>query len=1004
MQSKNPYLQFTHNRAIKALSRIKHETWRRIATLEVEATTPSATHSGIDTAQRMALSGATIGQTWGKLYDQRWCKVAVPPTSENRESRKYLEWRDQAEATLYVDGVPYYGFDVAHRRVALPNDARSLWVESICVQSAIWHPEATGLSDEGSVFGGAFHTERNDEAWNAYHDLKCLIDLISVENPDSKSGSDKANFFTCPPKQRQLLRALDELCDAYEVSGLTALRDKAQNIYRQFRCSGPALHATLTGHAHIDLVWLWPERVGEAKATHTFATATRLMSLYPEFRFAYSQPASYAAVERREPKLFETVKQKIAEGQWQATGALYVESDTQLPCGEALARSFVIGQDEFARIRGQRSSVLWLPDVFGYSACLPQLMLLSGVPNFFTTKLTWNLINRFPHSSFIWRGNDGSEVLAHVTQGCGYNNSADTGELRGAANAHTQSDVHREMLHPTGYGDGGGGPTEEMCERVRRLSALSEMPSMSWGHPEEFFERLAPLKDKLPVHYGECYLERHRGTYTTHGKVKAAFRAMEAALQTREAVAVVTEESPDLNPPWKRMIFAQFHDYIPGSSVPDVYNEGVPEMCEQTSTLLADSSRRLNKSVGESCVFNPTPLKRLVRHQDKILSLPPLSGVPTDHAVIENLIPVSGNESHLTNGRTTIRINPNGDLDHLAFHQAEVPMPPQNGKLVLYPDRPNSFDPWDIDRHTLSLGQPLSSKAEISADIGPNGVEGAISIQRKIGEASSIEIRYGLLAGADYVLIDIHIDWEESETLLKLHFETGFAGLNVRCGAPFGSLLRPQQPVSPQAGAMWEMPASRYVIAVNDAGDKGMAVISENKYGFSARNGNIGVSLLRSPKMTGFEAHQGVYPENLLRNRQHSIYSDLGPHHIRLALAPYSISAPRESHPTALADTLFAPIIPYLGTPVSAPGWQGLKGGDTLIPSWALPANSAGAWILRLHETAGAQGIAGLQLAPGWEAQKVDLLEQPLEPPANQGILAYRPYEIISLRMRPETH
>ena len=278
--------------------------------------------------------------------------------------------------------------------------------------------------------------------------------------------------------------------NAFDVGGVPGLSKSLKEAYKKFAGQSDRIRAVLTGHAHIDLVWLWPERCSEYKATHTFSTMNRLMDIYPEFVFGYSQPASYRAVGRISPRLMGQVKKRIARGSWEPVGATEVESDTLMACGEALARSFILGQKGFERLQGKPSRVLWLPDVFGYCGSLPQIMRQTGVDYFFTTKLTWSNINRFPYSSFIWRGIDGSEVLVHVTQENSYNQNVSPEELRRGARAYRQSDVHDEYLSPTGYGDGGGGVTEEMCERARRVKTLAGMPETAWGRVDKFFDKL----------------------------------------------------------------------------------------------------------------------------------------------------------------------------------------------------------------------------------------------------------------------------------------------------------------------------------------------------------------------------------------------------------------------------------------------------------------------------------------------------------------------------------
>ena len=470
----SPFPQLVPNRVESVLRRVCELVWHDPVPLPVTAVTATPAHRGLTEAVRAPRRPVRPGTVWGRLYDQRWFHLGLPAAPG--QAPRHLEWRDQGEATLWIGGTPYYGFDVAHRRVALPADAREAWVEGYCCQSAIWHPDATGLSPQGSVFGGAFLGWRDDAAWDAVQDLQALFDLmlhLRVQQTPAPPAALSRFGLQAPldlaaPVHRRLLHLLTEAADAFDTQGLSGLRPRLADALDEMRDRRARVRAVLTGHAHIDLVWLWPERMGEAKAVHIFATVNRLMDLYPEFRFAYSQPASYRAVERRAPRLSVAVNRRLKTGQWQATGALDVESDTLLPCGEALTRSFLLGQAEFRRMRGAPARLLWLPDVFGYSGCLPQLMRLAGVEWFFTTKLTWNAINRFPHSSFVWRGTDGSEVLAYVTQNAGYNNRLEHDELDANARGHVQADVHPEFLHPTGDGDGGGGPTEEMCERARR--------------------------------------------------------------------------------------------------------------------------------------------------------------------------------------------------------------------------------------------------------------------------------------------------------------------------------------------------------------------------------------------------------------------------------------------------------------------------------------------------------------------------------------------------------
>jgi alpha-mannosidase len=741
--------------------------------------------------------------------------------------------------------------------------------------------------------------------------------------------------------------------------------------------------------------------MGEAKAVHTFSTVNRLMATYPEFRFAYSQPASYEAVGRRAPALLDATRRRMKSGQWEATGVLHVESDTLLACGEALARSFTLGQAWFQAERGEPAKLTWLPDVFGYAGCLPQLIRLAGAEWFFTTKMTWNAINRFPHSSFIWRGNDGSEVVAHVTQGVGYNNDVRLAQLRQNADGHRQADVHPELLHPSGFGDGGGGPTAEMLERARRIGALHETPAVAWGQPEAFFARLARRRRDLPVWQGECYLEYHRGTFTSHGDLKAAFRGLERALQAREAVAVVRGRAPDLGAVWRRLVFAQFHDYIPGSSVPEVYAEGGAELRELAAKQLAAAGEELTGKRGAPAWFNtlPVPWRGWVkdaRDQACWLELPPLSGGAGDGAKVPPPVRASGRR--LRNERVEAVIGVDGGLASLVVDGRQVELMPGAGVPHVGPDRPAHYDAWDIDRQALDLLRPWPGRPRVKLG-SVTEAEAVVEVTWPRREKSSLVTRYRLEAGASCLRIEVEADWQEAETLLRLPFATGYHGQLARYGSPFGSTLRSAHTGATTADAQWEVPGSRWAAISHDGERDGLWLATEAKYGFSARDGILAVTLLRSPRMTGFEAKGIASPRVLVREPSASAYSDQGRALIRLAVGRHDATAPRDEQPAVLTETLFTPPLAYSGEAVAAPaGYAGLDGGPTLVPVWAVPVDGEGRWILRLHEVAGQAGEARLPLAKGWRTRPVDLLQRPLGRRFGRtGTFAYRPYQIISL-------
>jgi alpha-mannosidase len=1006
MLPENPFLQLTLPRVSRALSRIQSLIWTEIAPVSCLFGGAQAAPVPWELARKLAYKPVRLPFRWGQLFDQGWFQLEIPKVKA--KGPVYLHWEDQGEGTLYLDGVPFYGFDVAHRYCALPEKVDKVYIESLCLQSAIWHPAATGLDPKGSKLGNAALFTRDELAWEAWHDLQMLFEIALEEA--------KANFPAVPPKlggvgyqqpvdivsplYRRLLRALDDAVNALDVGGLPAIRKSLKLAYKKFEGQADRIRAVLTGHAHIDLVWLWPERTGEYKATHTFSTMNRMMDLYPEFVFGYSQPASYDAVKRISPKLMDRVQRRIKSGKWEALGATEVESDTLMACGEALARSFLLGQKGFTRLQGKPSRVLWIPDVFGYCGSLPQIMRQTGVDYFFTTKLTWSNINLFPYSSFIWRGIDGSEVLVHVTQENGYNQAVTPEEIRRGARAYRQSDVHDEYLAPTGYGDGGGGVTEEMCERARRLKSLAGMPEVGWGRVDEFFDKLNQVRGKLPSWQGELYLEYHRGVLTTHGDLKARFRECERALQVWEAARCATGGGELDDRPWRRLVFAQFHDYIPGSSIWEVYEEGLAELAEISANAVESAANELGKGKSPA-LFNPLPVERihLLEDNSKAVRLAPLSGMPlADLLALEPAKPVQATAKKIESDSVKATFDAKGRIASLAFGKNEIALRAPLAELTIFPDYPHNFEAWEIDRQSLSLGRAVESLAEASV-LSEGGLQGAVEFRRKLSEKSSVIVRYRLDAFQPVLHLEYDIDWHEEQALLKAVFPTAYTGRTARFGAPFGSVQRGQQAGPSRDEAMFEGAASRWAIVGDDSDTEGLGVITEAKYGFSCRDGELGVSLLRSPRVTGEDpGHSRLFPASLRRGKGRASCSDQGRHLIRLALCFHSPQNSRENLAPTLADSLFTPPISYTGAAVSA-GLLGLDGLESLVPTWAKPAVGGQGWILRLHETMGRRGKVRLRLADGLKAYKTDLSEQVKATKPIRDVMV-KPYELISLQIR----
>jgi alpha-mannosidase len=1021
--------QLIRQRVSRMVREVEALCWRRSEELAVRGGPVNAEMLPLARGRRQGMKKVVSGETFGPPrggWQQRWFRVDVPAPRPGEKGRRHLEWDCQGETTVYFRDEPWHGLDLAHRTCPLPDEGATLWLDCSTWQTGIWvgRPDREVISPHGLRFERCRLRLRDPLAWDVRWDLDALVQLLGLLY-DREGIAGPAVFGhqpaleACSPLLRLLLRGLDEACDAFVSGALPALRDSLQALSRRLPAEVWQPVASLCGHAHLDLVWLWPEIATERKAIHSFATQLRLLERYPEMIFVQSQPALYRAVERLAPSMNAAIRRRIRQGRWEAMGAFEVEPDTNLPSGEALVRSLLSGQRKLRQLAGRPSPVCWIPDVFGYANCLPQILRLGGVKFFYTTKMTWSAVTRFPYSSFVWRGADGSEVVAHLCS-TGYNGTAELANLDSALRRHRQADVHPEMLLPTGLGDGGGGVSESMCERARRLSSLAGAPRTSWSSTEAFFERLEAVRDRLPVYQGELYLEYHRGTLTTQSEFKRLYRAAEVALQAHEAVRVARGGAPLGDEAWQRVLFCQFHDAIPGSSIGLVYAELEAELAaiarrELDAAGAELAASRASRRKGQRALFNPLPQERAVVAEfatrpreatararplpvQKLgegkrvrwlaaVSLGPLETVTLAHAAAaRSLVEVApvrrATRRLLDNGLVRAEFDANGQLRALAVEGQPLELEGPAG-FALYHDLPANFDAWDIDHYSFRTRQAAAPSMRLEVvESGP--VRARLRGHAAVGAASDLVVDYVLETGSRYLRVETRIDWRESHRLLKFHLPTAYRGRLARFGCPFGSIQRPQQPGVAADEAMWEVAGSRWAAVTRDDGT-GLAVLAEAKYGFSCRDGDLGLSLLRSPKE----------PDPAADMRLHEIRFAIGRHEPRW----------REGVPNtaSAAEALFAPVLEAAGPACPSP--FELRDLDTLVPSAVLPAEGRGGFTLRLHETAGAAGTARLRLQRSARAvDLVDLLGNTLSaaPALGDGSFAisYGPYAIVSVAVR----
>ncbi len=988
MLDRTPFLPFIGRRLSALSERVEEQVWRvDPESLPVTRTTPTSAHAPVADADSMSFEPVPeVPFFWGDLFDQSFFRVDL----RGRETAgRHLLWGDLGEATAFVDGRPVFGFDPAHTHQPVPAGVDELLIESICCRTGIWVPGATqGLDERGSRFEGAFLAERNEAAWSLWLDLDVLLNLAAVliqrTHPHAApfgKGGFRERLDTIPPLAKRILVGLDAAADAFD-RGDTAGAGEQTAVLLASLADGAddSVKLLLTGHAHIDLVWLWPERVGDFKAVHSLANGLALAEKYDEVVMGYSQPASYDAVAKRAPKLLDRLKSAAAAGHFEHAGASYVEFDTQIATGEALIRCIELGQADQERLFGTVSEVLWLPDTFGYTGCLPTIMRACGVKSFYTTKQAWSEGTQFPFSSFRWRGHDGSEVVTHVSF-THYNQEAKPEQLTFFAENHRQGGVHDEALLPIGYGDGGGGPTEAMAERARRCATLAGLPQSGWGRIDGFFERLHERAEALPAHRGEIYLECHRGVQTTHGNLKDAFRDAERALQSWEAAAACTNGEGPPTRAWKRLAFAQFHDHIPGTSIQEVYDGAVPEL-EKLGADGREGARRLLEAAGSGrdahpCLFNPLAMPVDAAHEGRVLRLPALAGVAVADAEEVSGAAEAG-EAFLRNDRVEVSFNGLGEIESMVADGVELAVDGSVGQIWSFPDRPVLYPAWDIDRATVSNGQHEDGAAEASVG-NASGAIALVTFRRTLSDGSPAAVTWSLAAGATAVRVSVELDWKTPHRLLKLVCPTKYHGRTARFGAPFGSTLRSQWPGTIAEDAAFETPASRWAAVSDDTEAEGLALITASRYGFGAREGCLHASLLRSVTVT--RPNTGGQVNDLESATTEAAVSDLGPVTIELALAPFRADAPRAEQPAALAESLFTGPVAYRGRPFAS-AFVGIDGGGSLVPAWVRPGEKPGEARVRVHETLGRRGRvtlggADLAFAP-YSLHQVDISLSPV--------------------------
>ena len=940
------HLDYTRRRLLRTSERLDELVYADVLPLDaVEVAGPVERISWAE-AQRLTYRPAAIGERLGPLWATFWFRLRATLPEEWRGRRVDLLWFSNSEAALWREGRILQGLNTHHRDAVLAERAEpgsiDAQVELAC--NGLFGRQAAPVElarCDVALF--------DEAAWSLLHDFETLRLL------EAEPGLD--------PAWAGVLRAgLDRFCDDGDPAILAELYEHPN--------AGVAHEVAAIGHAHLDTAWLWPLAESVRKARRTLATQTRYLDDYPEYRFACSQAQQLAWIEERDPDLWGRVRAKVEAGQLVPVGGSWVEPDCNLPSGEALVRQFLHGQRWFESRFGRRCREFWSPDAFGYAGQLPQIMRAAGITRFLTQKLSWNRFVQPEHHTFVWQGDDGSEVLGHFPPADTYNAEASVPELRRQVRDYLDHDHSRTSLLVFGHGDGGAGPTRAMLETLRRARDLQGLPRVRPSTSDEFFAALEAEPGQRPTLVGELYLEYHRGTYTSQARTKRGNRRCEQALHDAEFLLCARGGDyprEELDRLWKLLLLNQFHDILPGSSIRLVVEDAERDLAEieQAASALCGLGGAPANTIG--CPRREVaadPAGRLV-----LVEAPPYGPA----RVVEAEETVRVDALTLENGRLRAELREDGTVASVVEKATgrEALAAPGN-RLELYDDRPVDFEAWDVDPFHLQTRRDCPPAHSHSATSTP--LRGEISFERALGSASRMTQTVRLDAHSRRLEFHTTVDWHEERTLLKVCFPLLVRSPLATYEMPFGYAERPTHFSTSWDRARYEVPGHRFA-DLSEHGF-GVAVLTDSKYGYSCYGNELRVSLLRSPRSPDPEA-------------------DMGRHEFAYALVPHA-GGWREAGIVAEGARFNAP----LRWVADAPAESFAAADDpNLVLDTIKRAEDGDALVLRLYEAHGARGTARVR-APVRAAVRASALEDEGEAlTVADGVveLEYRPHELITV-------
>lgn len=1029
---KHPTL--TENRLRLALPRIESLIYPETAPIDAALWEVHGEPVPFAKACKAKFAPCEVGSRWGGRWDTGWFRFrgTVPKAWKGREVIARVRLSSTGHEGFTAEGLVFQSDritrainlkrdDVEIAKRAKGGEKFEFFLEAAANRSLIPRKLESDLNLPKYDGAPEYQLEQAElavvdrAAFAFYYDFKVGVEALDVLPANS-------------PRRGELVYALNEALNRLEAPDGGDLRAAAAVLKPVMaRKNGGLVHTiSSVGHAHLDTAWLWPLRETIRKCARTFSTALDYMEKYPEYVFVCSQAVHYDWMKAYYPEIFDRIKKAVKRGQWEPVGSMWIEPDCNLASGESLVRQILHGKRFFREELGYETKDVWLPDVFGYAASMPQIMKKAGIDYFLTQKISWSQFNKFPHHTFEWEGIDGTRIFTHFPPADTYN--ADTGPKEIAKNVDNfrEHDRATRSILVYGWGDGGGGPSIEHLEKARRVRDFDGLPKLEPEKALTFFEKAADDAKDLPLWVGELYLEFHRGTYTTQAKTKRGNRKSELLLRDAEFFdAVGALLTPDrrekvANPDravydvtglggnvhshhaallraWRLVLLNQFHDIVPGSSIHWVYldaardYETIRELGESVrDSALGALASEVDSSAFRAPVFVANTLDFPRSEVVEIDGIPRMVIAPPCGYAVQDCEESSvvtarkkGKTVVMESDLLRVTIDARGNLSSIfdLRTRRETLTAPGN-VFELYTDIPNAWDAWDVDvfHKEKSLTVAGLESVEIVEADGPRAV---VRIVRTFGK-SRIDQRIVLNAGSARLDFVTTVDWHESRKLLKVAFPVDVRAMNATYEIQYGQVERPTHSNTSWDMARFEVCAQRWA-DLSEPGF-GVALLNDCKYGHDIHGNIMRLSLLRAP----------ISPDPI---------ADRGRHEFTYALLPHGGGELGEVRRQAAA--LNSPLIVrrIQRTKGKLPSSQSLLSLDrsNVVIEVVKRAEDGHGLIVRLYEAEGGRGRVTLaSTLPVRKAWITNLLEENEKPVAwrdGKLTLDFKPFEIMTVRL-----